>query len=199
MSLVYIDLDDVLSKTTCSYVEIIKKEFNRAVQFEDIHSFDLRTSFNLSSEEFDHFFALVHKPDIILDLEPMEDSIETLNNWVNRGLDICVITGRLTSCYESSLEWLNKNRVPFSSFLMVNKYSRPDYDKRISISSVELYKMKFLFAVEDSLEMAGRISSEMRIPVALFDRPWNRSNGVAGIRRCEGWREVFNACEEFLS
>lgn len=199
MPLIYVDLDDVLSKTTCHYVKIMGKEFNRSVKFEDIHSFDLRTSFGLSRKEYDHFFRIVHQPDVILELEPMEDSIEVLNKWVGMGLEISVITGRLTSCYEASLEWLNKKRVPFKSFLIVNKYSRPHFDKRKSISLEELTRLKFLFAVEDSLEIARHISAEMLIPVALFDRPWNQSNGLSGrIKRYDNWKEIEEMGERFL-
>ena len=59
--------------------------------------------------------------------------------------------------------------------------------------------MKFLFAVEDSLEIARHISAEMLIPVALFDRPWNQSNGLSGrIRRYDNWKEIEEMGERFL-
>jgi len=191
LAAIYVDLDDVIAKTTCRYVDILKREFGKIVDFESITSFDLQKSFSLTDSEYEYFFRLVHEPEIILELEPFEDALHVLDTWSEQGYEVSVITGRLTSTYYSSLEWLKTNKVPFDSFIMVDKYSRPVVDKSIAISLDRFAEMDFCLAVEDSIDMVRFISRKMRSSVILFDRPWNR-NGTpqAGIKRYETWEEI---------
>lgn len=191
MPAIYIDLDDVIADTTCRYVEILEREFGRIVDFEGITTFDLKKSFSLTDHEFDYFFRLVHEPEIILGLKPFEGMLDELNKWAGLGYEISVVTGRLTSTYESSLEWLRRNKVPFDSFIMVDKYLRPVVDKNIAISLDRFSEMEFILAVEDSLDMAMFLQHRMNTKVVLFDRPWNRDSGnLPGIRRCMTWDEI---------
>ncbi|MFC1494671.1 bifunctional metallophosphatase/5'-nucleotidase [Thermodesulfobacteriota bacterium] len=189
--MIYVDLDDVISETTCHYVKILEHEFGKSVAFEEITSFNLKESFSLTSREYEYFFELVHKPEIILGLELVEGVIDVLHKWKNRGYEISVVTGRLTSTYESSLEWLKSNKIPFDFFHMVDKYSRNGVDKNIAMSLESFSQIEFAVAVEDSVEMASFLSRVMNRKVILFDRPWNRSvlhdNHIS---RCMSWYEI---------
>ena len=188
---IYVDLDDVIAKTTCHYVEVLKREFGRTVDFEDITSFNLQKSFSLSETEYEYFFSLVHKPEVVLELEPFEGVVNVLNNWSDRGCEITVVTGRLTSAYDSSIEWLRASNIPFDSFIMVDKYSRPVVDRNIAITLEEFSMMKFSLAVEDSVDMVHFIRQKVCCPVIIFDRPWNR-NGILqpDIQRYKTWEEI---------
>ncbi len=191
MPAIYVDLDDVIAKTTCHYVDVLRREFGKKVDFECITSFDLKSSFSLSEREYEEFFRLVHEPEIILQLEPFEGVVDIMNKWSEQGYQISVITGRLTSTYDSSLEWLKANHIPFDSFIMVDKYSRPIMDKSIAITLDRLSEMEFTLAVEDSADMAHFIRHKMNTSVILFDRPWNRNTmPVPGIERCHAWEEI---------
>ena len=190
---VYVDLDDVISKTTCHYVDVLKRELGRTVDFERITSFNLQESFNLTDAEYEYFFKLVHTPEIILGLEPMEGAVDVLNGWREHGLGISVITGRLTSTYDSSLEWLKIKNIPFDTFIMVDKYSRPGVDKNIAVSLEEFSKMEFILAIEDSADMSDYISRKMNTTVILFDKPWNRCAVFQNnVQRCFTWEEIGN-------
>ncbi len=188
---IYVDLDDVLSETTQACSELLKREYGREVRFEQITSFNLQEAFGLTQREYDYFFELIHRPEEILRFEPVDGAIEVLTNWAARGYEIVIVTGRLTSTYESSLEWLHSHKVPYDSFIMVDKYSRPDTDHRIAISMDELPEKKFSLAVEDSLFMAEYISQTMDTRVALYDRPWNRAQSIFDkIERCATWNRI---------
>ena len=45
---IYVDVDDVISKTTDTYAGIIAREFGKHVRFEDVVTFDLKESFGLT-------------------------------------------------------------------------------------------------------------------------------------------------------
>ena len=193
MSPIYVDFDDVLSDTTSAFLKVLKCEFGKRVNFEDIFSFDLKASFNLSENEFEHFFQRVHQPEIIMAFAPMEGAIGVIKEWVKLGYQISIVTGRLTSAYEASLDWLSKHNVPYHSFMMVDKYSRERIDTKIAVSMQEFSKMRFHLAVEDSAKMAQHLSLEMGTSVALIDRPWNRkANLNHKITRYTSWYEIQN-------
>jgi uncharacterized HAD superfamily protein len=190
---IYVDFDDVLSDTTSAFLRILQHEFGKIVNFEDIFSFDLKASFNLTDSEYEHFFHRVHQADVIMSFAPMEGAIAALADWARRGYQIAIVTGRLTSAYEASLDWLAKHEVPYHSFTMVDKYSRGNTDPKIAVSMKALSEMKFSLAVEDSATMALHLSQEMGIPVALIDRPWNRQADLNHrISRYTSWSDIQN-------
>ncbi len=184
-------VDDVVSRTTDTYVDIIEKKFGKKVKFEQIKSFDLRTSFGLTDNEFHYFFDLIHQSDRLLGFEPVEGAVKAMVNWAEAGHCIDIVTGRPTSALEVSLEWLEKHGVPFDSFTMVDKYNRPGNDPGIAISKQELTRRTYDLAVEDSLEMAIFLAQTMDVFVALYDRPWNaRSKDHEKVKRCSSWQEI---------
>jgi hypothetical protein len=189
--MVYIDCDDVLAESTRSYIDLLRREFGIEKTFEDIRSFNLQESFGLTREQYDHFFEVVHSREEILKFDPMPGAIETIREWKALGVEIAIVTGRLTVAYRSTLEWLAKHHVPFDRFVMVNKYNRPDMDSRIAISLDELSRLGFHFAIEDSLAMAEFLASRMNLRVALMDRPWNRAAPLdLKIMRVASWAEL---------
>ena len=191
MSPIYVDFDDVLSDTTSAFVKILKREFDKRVGFEDISSFNLKVSFNLSDKEYAHFFQRVHQPDVIMAFPLIKGAIGVLEDWINLGYQISIVTGRLTTAYEASLAWLAEHKVPYHSFTMVDKYSRENIDTKIAISMEEFSEKKFSLAIEDSATMALHLSQKMRIPVALMDRPWNRKVDLnQNLRRYSSWSEI---------
>ena len=188
---IYVDFDDVLSDTTNAFLKILGREFGKNVNFDDIFSFDLKASFNLSDSEYEDFFQRVHQTDVIMSFAPMEGAIGVLEGWVKNGYQISIVTGRLTSAYEASLDWLAKHKVPYHSFLMVDKYGRESIDTNLAVSMEDFSEMKFSFAVEDSAKMALHLSQKMGIPVALIDRPWNlRMNLNHKITRYTSWYDI---------
>ena len=179
------------AQTGCTFLKILKREFGKSINFEDIFSFDLKVSFNLSDKEYEHFFQRVHQADVIMAFPPIEGAIRTLKEWIKLGYQISIVTGRLTSAYEASLDWLAKHKVPYHSFTMVDKYSRENIDTKIAISMQEFSEMQFSMAIEDSASMALHLSQKMGTPVALMDRPWNRKIDLNHhIKRYKSWSDI---------
>ena len=188
---IYVDLDDVISDTAELFIAILNREFGKTVAFEDIFSFDLRVSFDLTESEYEHFFKVVHTPEVIMAFSPIDGAIDVLKGWAAQGCHIAIVTGRPTATYEASLNWLDKHDVPYHSFTMVDKYSREGVDRNIAISLEDLAIMKFSLAVEDSASMARYLSQHMGIPVVLVDRPWNRTADMnAKINRYTSWHHI---------
>lgn len=191
---IYVDMDDVISRTTDTYAEIVGREFGKKVRFEDLVSFDLKKSFGLTEREFSCFFELVHQPEVLLSYEPVEGSVSVMSMWGRQGYDIDIVTGRPPSAREASLAWLDRYQIPYAAFTMVDKYNRTARDSSAVISKDQLMQRQYDMAVEDSREMAIFLAHTMKVPVFLYDRPWNIQpvNHKKVMRVCS-WQEI-NGC-----
>ena len=195
---IYVDYDDVLSETALAFTEVLKREFGKTVEFDDIFSFNLGESFGLSPAEVSELMDLFHEPDNLCLLQPVRGSIDALQQWANAGFEICVMTGRPPATHDVSLEWLLARGVPYSSLTFVDKYGRvnpPRTDVAV-LSLDELCRRRFCVAVEDAPAMAGFLAQHMIAPVALLHRPWNAGGVEIGkeasrqIHTCRDWDEI---------
>lgn len=185
---IYVDLDDVLCETARHFLVIVAREFNKRIAYEDLTNFDIGSSCGLRPAETDELYRIVHRPDELMQMAPIDGAIATLQQWANNGYEIAIVTGRPPESYEPSLAWLTRHRVPYASFCMVDKYSRFATDNTIAIRLDELAQQKYCWAVEDSLPMAKFLASRMELPVALIDCPWNRASADhANVGRYADW------------
>jgi uncharacterized HAD superfamily protein len=191
MAHVYVDVDDVLTDTAGTYLQIVAEEFNKTASLADMVTFDLQQSFGLSEKEYSHLVTVAHRPEKILGMPPCPGALETLARWKQAGHHIHIVTGRPTDTLETSRQWLSDHDIAFDSFTMVDKYQRPDMDPKIARPVSDLKRMAFTLAVEDSAAMAAYLAEALAIPVALVDRPWNQAAAVNGkITRCRDWAQI---------
>ena len=107
-----------------------------------------------------------------------------------KGNKIGIVTGRLTTAYDSTIEWLAITS-PYNDFIIVDKYNRPSMDKTIAKPLEYLRSLKIDFAIEDSLSTANYLAEHLNIKVALMDRPWNRNGYInKNIIRVFNWKEI---------
>ena len=151
---IYVDLDDVLCQSARHFLLIVEREFGKRIRYEQVINFDVGRSCGLPSEERDELYRIVHRPEELLSMAPVEEAIAVLKQWNERGFHIAIVTGRPPDSSEVSREWLAKHRIAHSSFTVVDKYSRFTLDSSKAISLTELSMRRFCWAVEDSLPMA---------------------------------------------
>ncbi len=188
---IYVDMDDVLCETARGCLAIIEQKFGKQVPYECLTNFDLGQACELGHEETAALYHIVHHPDELLKLEPIPAAIPVLRQWIAGGYEIAIVTGRPPTTYEPSVEWLKIYKVPYHSFMMVDKYGRFEIKNTIAVSLPELAEKSFYFSVEDSPTMARFLAEQMGVPVKLFDRPWNQG-AVAHpkIKRYNHWHEI---------
>ena len=173
---IYVDFDDVLCHTARHFLLIVEREFGKKIGYQQLTNFDVGHSCGLTADERDELYRIVHRPDELLRMTPVTEAKDVLRQWETQGFEIAIVTGRPPDSTEVSLEWLAKHQISHSSFTVVDKYSRFAILNTNAISLTELSKRRFCLAVEDSLPMAHFLAGEMNVPVALIDRPWNRSD-----------------------
>lgn len=188
---IYVDMDDVLCETARGCLEIVERAFGKRIAYEQLTDFNLGNSCELSSEQTAELYHIVHHPDELLRLQPVNGAIAVLNQWMAAGFEIAIVTGRPPATYEPSLDWLVREQVPYHSFTVVDKYGRFKTEETIVVSLSELATKEFTFAVEDSPTMARYLAEQMKVPVKLLDRPWNRATVEhPKITRHNRWFEI---------
>jgi uncharacterized protein len=191
---IYVDMDDVLCHAARHFLVIVEREFGKKVDYEQLTNFDVGHACGLRPEERDELYRIVHRPDELLKMMPIEGAFPALKRWRDEGFEIAIVTGRPPDSYEPSIEWLAKHRIPYSSFTVVDKYSRFATEKTMAISLTDLAALRFCWAVEDSLPMADYLAGQMKLPVALIDCPWNRTEAAhARVSRYTDWPAITDA------
>ena len=117
-------------------------------------------------------------------------------DWLDRGYQVLIVTGRPPETREVTLEWLRRRAVPYSRFHFLDKYS--DYYQGAhgtsegALGLADLGALDLCFAVEDFPGTTEYLARSLVVPVALFDRPWNGALEIDGqpIFRCRDWREI---------
>ncbi len=196
---VYVDFDDVLCETARTFLEVVEREFGRRFTFEELRWFDLDKAFQLTPEQLDRLMAFVHAPEVLIDMPPMPGAVETLRAWSEAGVQVQVVTGRPPRTAAVCREWLRRHGVPWQGLLFVDKYGRShaEADGAEACSPAQLAGMEFSLAVEDAPTMVRYLIEHTRIPVAVFNRPWNACLEAelgaplpAHVRRVDGWPEL---------
>ncbi len=188
---IYLDLDDVLCDTAVAYLDLIDREFGLKIEFEKIFSFDLQKSFGLSDEANQHMFRCAHQPDFIININVFPGVSETLERWKALGHRLHIVTGRHTSSYQPTLDWLEQNDIHYDSFTMVDKYGWEDTDHDLAVPLAAIRSRDYFLAIEDNMEMTKFLTSSMDLPVMLYDRPWNRTlSPDPRVERFQDWNEL---------
>ena len=173
---IYVDYDDCLCETARAFTVIAERLFGKTVPYEKVRFFNLQDSFELTDEEYELLMIEGHRPEVLLSYEETPGASRVLNEWIDLGYDVKIITGRPFSSFEPSRRWLNEHGFGRVKMFCLNKYGRDAFIKNsdFNMELEDYYRMNFDFAVEDS-PMAFRFFEHLpELKVLVFDRPWNR-------------------------
>ncbi|MBO7659815.1 MAG: 2-dehydropantoate 2-reductase [Clostridia bacterium] len=191
---IYVDFDDCLCETGRAFSKLALEMFDKHVPYDRIRFFELDRSFNLDAEQYERLMLRAHEPEMLLSYEATPGAAETINEWISRGYEVSIITGRPSSVYETSRLWLDEHGLKEAKMYCLNKYGRDHFIKNSNstLEPEDYYRMKFDYAVEDSPKAFRFFEHLPELKVLVFDRPWNREcafpNG--NYQRCAGWEII---------
>ena len=190
----------MLAQTGRMFLDVLSRRFGRRVVFEEIHSYHLGDSFSLSPAELSEFMRLAHEPEALGSIAPMPGGAAALGAWMRLGYEVFLVTGRPPETRGSTLDWLERHGIPYSEFHFLDKYSDVYRDRPAApgetLILADLARLGFCLAVEDFPGTIEHLAGGLGVPVALFDRPWNRAvasggrDGGAPVVRCRDWAEI---------
>ncbi|MCR4787551.1 MAG: 2-dehydropantoate 2-reductase [Lachnospiraceae bacterium] len=191
---IYVDFDDCLCETAMYFVRFVADNFGKDVPYEKMAFFDMKKSFDLTDEQYDHMMEEGHKNESLLSLEETPGAVKSVNGWIDRGYDVSIITGRPFGSFDASREWLDRHGLERAKLYCLNKYGRDNFIKN-SVFNLEIedyLKMHFDFAVEDSPTAFRFFEHLPDLKVMVIDRPWNRDCTFPTDRfcRCFDWETI---------
>ena len=191
---IYIDYDDCLCETARAFTGIVERLFGKSVPYEKVRFFNLQDSFKLTDDEYKQLMIEGHLPEVLLSFEETPEASKVINEWIDKGYEVDIITGRPYSSYEISRIWLDKHGLDRVRLLCLNKYGRDGLFKTsdFNLELNDFYKMKFDYAIEDS-PLAFKFFDHMpELKVLIYDRPWNRDCKLPNSNyfRCPDWEYI---------
>ena len=191
---IYIDYDDCLCETARAFTGIVERLFGKSVPYEKVRFFNLQDSFKLTDDEYKQLMIEGHLPEVLLSFEETPEASKVINEWIDKGYEVDIITGRPYSSYEISRIWLDKHGLDRVRLLCLNKYGRDGLFKTsdFNLELNDFYKMKFDYAIEDS-PLAFKFFDHMpELKVLIYDRPWNRECKLPNSNyfRCPDWEYI---------
>ncbi|MCR5032278.1 MAG: 2-dehydropantoate 2-reductase [Lachnospiraceae bacterium] len=190
----YVDFDDCLCETARAFTEIAANMFGKTVPYEEVRFFDLQKSFDLQEDEYRKLMEAGHRPEILLSYEETPGCSQVINEWLDQGHTVNIITGRPYSAYEPSRRWLDAHGLSRVNLFCLNKYGRDIFynSGEHNLELEDFYKMKFDFAVEDSPMAFPYLEHFSDLKVMVFDRPWNRESALpnSSFKRCTDWQMI---------
>ncbi len=190
----YVDFDDCLCETARSFVSIAKRLFDKDVPYEEMHFFNLQKTFGLTDEEYKLLMEEGHRPEILLAYDKTPGCSEVINEWLDAGHEVSIISGRPYFTYEPSRQWLDEHDLKRVKLYCLNKYNRDSFygTSEHNLELEDFYKMHFDYAVEDSPVAFPYLEPFTDLKVLVFDRPWNRNCEFPNenYKRVLDWNEI---------
>ena len=170
---IYVDFDDCLCETARYFSGLVAEMFGLDIPYEKIRYFNLQKSFSLSDEDYDKMMIHAHQPEVLLSYDETPGAIETINFWIDKGYTVKIITGRPSSAFDASREWLNNHGLNRMPMYCLNKYGRDNFIKgsNFNLELEDYYKMHFDFAVEDSPHAFKFFEHLPDLQVMVYNRP----------------------------
>ena len=187
---IYVDFDDCLCETAREFTNIAARLFGKNVPYEDVKFFNLQKTFDLTDEEYQEMMIEGHTHKTLIEYEETPGASTVLNELMDQGHTINIITGRPVTTYEDSRQWLDDHNLNRAKLLFLNKYGRDTFYEKGSynLELADFYQMDFDFAVEDSPLAFPYLDHFDDLKVMVFDRPWNQECTLGeNYKRCTSW------------
>ncbi len=173
---IYVDFDDCLCETGKAFSRLVFEMYGKQVPYEEMNFFNLQKSFALTDEEYDNLLVKGHEAEVLLSIEETPGAASVINEWLDRGHQVSVITGRPFNAFEASRQWLDTHGFERVKLFCLNKYGRENFLKGsdFSLELEDYLKMHFDYAIEDSTSAFKFFDHLPDLNVLVIDRPWNR-------------------------
>jgi uncharacterized HAD superfamily protein len=190
-----IDIDNTITRTSemiIKYAGMYGKENNLPTQL-DLRQYFLEDSLNWSKENTENFLntCLI---DIYKRVAPKENAVEVIKE-LHKTNYITLVTSRnkqFQSLTETTLTWLDENKIEYDNLVMNNTDNMHHFSKLAVCLENNVDVM-----IEDHHDLAYELSE--RIPVLMFDYPYNAHMAADNIIRITNWKQVPTLIEKLVS
>ena len=174
-----IDIDGTVT-TPDTLIPHINKQYKTNIVLDDVIEYDFLSAFPhpVDRQEFAKWFkeneAYMYSVSAIA-----QDAKTILETWQHT-YELFYISARDTSVFDITQKWFEDNSVPFHHIELIGSHDK--------LSVAKKHKVDVFF--EDKHDNAVMLAEELKIPVLLFDTPYNRKTIPANVVRINNWNEA---------
>ncbi|OLS41672.1 hypothetical protein [Bacillus sp. MRMR6] len=180
-----IDIDGTVTCPT-SLLPFINRDFGLNITLDDVKQYDLTKVVDVSEEEFAEWF--IKWEPIIYEKSPLAKGAEkVLNSWTAHH-ELFFISARGAQLLDQTRKWFQNKGLSYDHIELIGSHDKVATAKR---HRVDLF-------LEDKHDNAVTIHEECRIPVLLFNTPYNQEPIPKGVIRVNNWEEANSWVQKWL-
>lgn len=174
-----IDIDGTVT-TPETLIPHINKRYQTNITLDDVVEYDFLSAFPhpVDRTEFSKWFkeneAYMYSVSHIA-----KDAQTILQNW-HRSYELYYISARGMELYDITEKWFEQHHVPYDHIELIGSHNKLTVAKK--------YQVEVFF--EDKHDNAVMLAEELKIPVLLFDTPYNRRSVPTNVIRVSNWTEA---------
>jgi uncharacterized protein len=172
-----IDIDGTVTRPD-TFVPYLNRAFQLTLTYEDITEYDLLPFVTVDEAEFSKWFKK-NEPIIYGESLLADGAKNVLHTWVNQA-ELFFISARNNELLDVTKQWFTKQELQYNHIELIGSHDKVETAKK---HEVDLF-------LEDKHDNAVAIAEECKIPVILFNTPYNQSPVPDRVIRVNTWHEA---------
>lgn len=174
-----IDIDGTVT-TPDTLIPHINKQYNTNIQLDDVVEYDFLSAFPHPVDRNEFFKWFKENEAYMYSVSHLaKDAKSILERWQHE-YELYYISARDTSVLTITHQWFEENAVPFHHIELIGSHDKLEAAKK--------HRVEVFF--EDKHDNAVMLAEELKIPVVLFDTPYNRKSIPSNVIRVNNWIEA---------
>lgn len=173
---------DIDGTVTCpsTLIPHINKQYNVNITLDDVCEYDFLSAFPhpVDRKVFNTWFkeneAFMYEVS-----EAAKDAKDILDSWQNT-YELFYISARGENVTDITLNWFKTQAIPYHHIELIGSHDKLAVAKKHSVEAF----------FEDKHDNAVMLAEELKIPVVLFDTPYNRLAVPDNVVRVYNWQEA---------
>lgn len=171
---------DIDGTVTCpsTFVPYLNDAFNLNITLNDIKQYDFMPLVDVSEKEFAKWFHNI-EPKIYSESPFAAGARGILKKW-EQVHDLYFISARGSHLFEVTKNWFHEHGLKLNTIDLLGSHDKVEAAKK--------YDVEIFF--EDKHDNAVMLHEECKIPVLLFNTPYNQDPIPNGVIRVNNWKEA---------
>lgn len=181
-----IDIDGTITRPD-TILPYINKDFKTELKLEDITEYNIRKFIDVDEQTMYQWFRS-NEANIYRNSPLKDDSKTYLNAWADHFAELFFISARHASLTEITEEWFDRHQLTYSHIELIGSHDK--------IETIKKHNVELFF--EDKDDNAIQIYEECKIPVILFNTPYNQGVTPNEVIRVNNWAEADDWVRKWL-
>lgn len=183
-----IDIDGTVT-TPDTLLPHINKAYNVNLQLKDVVEYSFLSAFPypVDPQQFQQWFSENEEEMYrVSDLYPQADKV--LQKWQSQ-FELYYISARDQALFDVTQQWFEQHQVPYDHIELIGSHNKLAVAKNLQVEAF----------FEDKHDNAVMLAEELKIPVVLFDTPYNRDAVPNQVIRVSSWQQANDFIKKYFA